>query len=154
MKDMKDSKVNHKEYLELLNNKLNLLAEMLKATEQETFTGEGSEEQIEDEAERFSALYEHRADIIESIKKIDEALVSIQIDKNDKAFSKSFNEITEKIKEVAKTMVELDRKNLKASKRLTDFLRGNVKKIRQGRGISAAYSDYGSSSGNYYDSKN
>jgi vacuolar-type H+-ATPase subunit I/STV1 len=145
----------NREYLELLNKKLESLTNMLKATEQEIFTGgDGDEEQINDEADRFAALYEHRANIIASIEKIDEALAAKQLDKNDKAFAKSHNEIAEKITNVAKALVELDKKNVKASKRLTDFLRGNVKKIRDGRGISVAYSDFGSSSGNYYDSKN
>ena len=144
------------EYLDLLNQKLEHLLNMLKATETEKFTGEGSQEQLEEEADRFSDLYEHRANIITSIEKIDEALGLKQMDsESDKAFSAARNEILEKIRETAKTLIELDKKNLEASKKITDFLKGNLKKMREGRGINTAYSDPSqSSSGNYFDQKN
>jgi endonuclease III len=147
---MEDS---NQEYLKLLNKKLESLTNMLKATELETFTGEGDEEQIEAEADRFSGLYEQRANMIKIIERTDKTMASIKIKNNDKAFIKARQEITDKIKETAKAMVELDKKNVEASIKLTDFLRGNVKKMREGRGVSEAYTEFGSSSGHFYDSK-
>ena len=144
------------EYLDLLNQKLNHLLNMLKATEAEKLTGEGTQEQLAEEADRFSDLYERRASIITSIEEIDKALASKQIDiESDKVFFAAFSEVSEKIKDTAKTLIELDKKNFEIASRLKEVLKGNIKKLREGRGINNAYSDLTNfSSGHYFDKKN
>lgn len=139
----------HSEHLDTLKQKLEAMNMILKATKRLTFTGEGNEEQLEKEAELFSSLYEQRADVITKIQKMDEILTKYNTETPETI------KITEKIKETAKAIVELDKKHVEISKKHMLFLRGNIKKIRDGRDINNAYvDDTVASSGYYFDRTN
>jgi hypothetical protein len=130
---------------------------MLFATESETFTGEGDQDHLEDEADRFSDLYEHRTNIISQIELIDVTLAANQIDiESDTAFKETVHKTLEEIRETAKALVDLDKKNILVSEKLSNFLRSNLKKLRDGRGVNTAYTDplHQASSGRNFDQKN
>ena len=140
------------EYIDTLQEKLDTMTRILEATKLLELTGKGDEENLEREAELFSSLYEQRADVIINIQQMDEALGKYKADGTSDAKAKK---ITDKIKETAKAIVELDKKHIAASEKLTVFLRGNLKQIRDGRDVSGAYSDdAASTSGYYFDRKN
>lgn len=160
---MADSPLNKREYLAILNQKLDALTKMLEATKRLNLTGEGDEENLEREAELFTSLYEQRADVITKIQKMDEALERSEyvvvglledLDK-DKNFAKARQTIIDRLKETAKAMVDLDKQHLTMSENLMSFVRGNLKKIRDGRDASTAYTDtQGSTSGYHFDKTN
>jgi hypothetical protein len=139
------------EYLGLLDQKLEALTNMLEATQAENFTCAGDQEVLESEAERFTALYEQRDNIIGKIKVIDETIAAGQLEA-DKALLQAGKPTLDKIKKTARNLVELDKKNLEASRKLTEFLKGHLKKIRDGHSISNIYVDpHESTSGYYFD---
>jgi hypothetical protein len=145
-------------YVNILNEKLDALLQMLEATKRFKITGEGEEEVLEQEAERFASLYEQRAVIFTRIEKMDEELAQLKAEGlglPDKKFDKSCKDIEDKTREAAKALAELDKKNIEASEKLTAFLRGNLKKIRDGRDMSHAYVDtHHTTSGYYFDRTN
>ena len=136
-------------HTELLNQKLDIITKIFEATKRLKISGEGSEEEIEQEISHFSSLYEQRADLIKHIQKIDVEIAGL----NEKSDSNEVACIINKIKEAAKGTAELDKQYMKMSAKLSDFLKGNLKKIRDGRDMSNAYSDVDvySQSGSYYD---
>jgi hypothetical protein len=138
------------EYLALLKRKLAALLRMLELTNQLEITGEGEEEQLEKEAECFAALYDNRANIVNKIKKLDESLAQYKDIENDKSLAKARQLIFDKMKETVKTLVELDKKNVETARRLTDFLKGNIKKVRGERNINDIYVDTNPSTSGYY----
>jgi seryl-tRNA synthetase len=126
---------------------------MLELTKLTKFTAEGDEEHLTKEAENFSTLYERREKIIEKIQALDKTLAKYKDLEDNKEAAEAGKALADKIKDTAKAIVELDKKNAEISKKLMDFLKGNIKTIRDGRGISNAYSDLqGSSSGYRFDS--
>jgi len=145
------------EYLDVLNQKLKALLTILKLTEQTKVTGEGDEDQLYQEAENYATLYERRANIITKIEEFDKIIANhinngIEEDKKIAAESKT---LADKMKSAVKSVTELDKKNMAASEKLMGFLKGNIKKMRDGRGVNNAYIDMqGASSGNYFDSSN
>ena len=144
------------EYVSTLEEKLQALIIMLEATERVIITGEGDDEQLYKEAEFISSLYEQRADVVSRIKKMDETLAELKYLEKDKALVKAVKPIEEKIKETAKAIVELDKKNIESSEKLAVFLKGGLKKIRDGRDVSSAYniSTQAGSSGYLFDRTN
>jgi hypothetical protein len=142
------------EYLKVLNQKLEALQKMLKATKSLNITGKGEDDDLVREAELFSSLYEQRNDIFTQIQKMDEALSQFKDIEEDKELAKARKPIVDNIKETAKELAELDKKHLETSKKLTLFLKGGLKKIRDGRDVNNAYNvdAYGASSGSYFDS--
>ena len=142
-----------KEYLDVLNQKLDALTKVLNSTKRLKLTGEGESEQLEQEAEAFSSLYEQRANVITKIEKMDESLAQFKDLENDKQFAKVRQPVVDKIKKTAKAIAELDKKNIEISNKLMEFLKGNLKKIRDGRDINNAYTeDHVSTSGYHFDS--
>jgi citrate synthase len=137
------------EYLSLLNRKLDALANMLEATQMVQITGTGDDNQLEEEASSFSNLYEHRANIFEEIEKMDESLAQLKDLESDKEFAAACQSITDKMKNIVMEMMELDKKNIEASKKLTEFLKGHIKRIRDGR-VGNKYVDVGESTSGYY----
>lgn len=144
------------EYLDTLKEKSQALIIMLEATERVIITGNGDDEQLMQEAEFISSLYEQRADVITRIQKMDETLAQLKDLEKDMALSKLCKPVTDKIKETAKAIVELDKKNIMASEKLTTFLKGGLKKVRDGRDVSSAYniSTPAASTGHYFDRTN
>lgn len=141
------------QYMELLDNKLDAVLKMLKATKKLELTAKGTQDEMADEADRFSTLYEQRANIIAHIQKMDEGLADLK--DLDTVLAKEGSPIIDKIKAAAKELVELDKKNMAVSKELTEILRGNIKKIRTGRDINTAYVEAGGNvSGYYFDKTN
>ena len=138
-------------HLEILSQKQHELAKILNATKQLKLTGEGDDENMEREAELFTSLYEERADVIAKIQKMDEDLAQFE---DNWADDIAAQEIIAKIKETAKGIADLDKEHLVVSDKLMEFLKKNIKKIRNGRGVSSAYTDPESSSGYYFDSAN
>ena len=138
-------------YTELLNQKLDILTKIFEATKRLKITGEGSEEEIEQEISHFSSLYEQRADLIKRIQKIDEEITALI--NNGSADSKEAADIINKIKKAAKGTADLDKKYMEVSAKFSAFVKSNLKKIRDGRDMSSAYSDTDmySQSGNYFD---
>ena len=144
------------EYLNILNQKLDSLLNMLKATQILQITGEGDDDNLVNEAELYSSLYEQRAEVIKKIEKMDEKLVQYDDIKDNADLVKARSPIIDKIKAAAKEMAELDKKHLESSKKLTKFLRDELKKIRDGRDINNAYNfeAYEALSGSYFDKTN
>jgi hypothetical protein len=142
-----------KEYLDILSRKLSALVKILDITDSYEFTGSGSDEHMEQEAESFASLYEERAEIITEIEKMDAALVPFKDLESDKKTVQAGKSVLNRIKETAKAITERDKKNMEISANLTAFLKGNLKKIRDGRDVSNAYTEaQRSSSGYYFDS--
>ena len=140
-------------YLDALSQKHNELLKMLELTKLAKFTAEGDEDQMANEAENFATLYERRAKSIENIQKLDKTLAKYKDLEDNKEVAAASKALIDKIKETARAITELDKKNTEISKKLMDFLKGNIKTIRDGRGISNAYSDVqGSSTGYHFDS--
>ena len=131
---------------DLLTQKLDALNTILAATKRLKITGEGDDEQLEREAELFSSLYEQRAEVIEQIQKLDK-----EIEETSKG-QEPDRKLLDKIRDTAKAIAELDRQHIAASEKLTVFLRGGLKQIRDGRDVSNAYGeDIGNTSGHYFD---
>ena len=139
-------------YISVLREKSDIMLNLLEATTILEFSGEGDEEAVLQEAEVFSALYERRADIFSAIEKIDESLAEFIDLEEDLALAKTTKPIIDGIKETAKTLIELDKKNIQASEKIMTFLRNNLKKMRDSRGASNAYSAPTGSTGYHFDS--
>ena len=138
-------------YTELLNTKLKIVTQIYAATKRLKITGEGSDEEIEREISLYSSLYEQRADLIKRIQKIDEEIAVLK--NNGLADSKEAADIISKIKKAAKGTVDLDKQYMEISAKFSAFVKSNLKKIRDGRDMSNAYTDPDmySQSGNYFD---
>jgi hypothetical protein len=141
------------EYLNVLTQKFEALMKMLGATRLLKITGEGEDDDLVHEAELYSSLYEQRADMIAKIKEMDETLAQFKDIEQDKELLKASEPILKSISEAAKEMAELDKKHLETSKKLSLFLRGGLKKIRDGRDVNNAYTlDAFGSTGYRFDS--
>jgi len=145
-----------RQYLNILEQKLDALTKMLEATKRLEINGEGDEDQIMQQVEFFSSLYEQRADIFSKIEKLDESLAQFEKFEENSEFNKLHETVLAKISDVAKAMVALDKEHIEMSKKLTAFLRGNLKKIRDGRDVNSAYSggSENSTSGYYFNRTN
>jgi hypothetical protein len=140
------------EYLNLLNQKLELLLNMQSITQKAEFSGEGDEELLEMETERFVRLYERRAKLMTKIEQTDAALASYKNMESDKELARLRGSIEDKMKEAAKAVLEFDKRNMEFSSKFMLFVKGNLKKIRDGRGVNNAYTDIkGATSGYYFD---
>jgi hypothetical protein len=108
---------------------------------------------MQDEAEKFSALYESRATFISQIEEIDKTLLEYKGIDNDTKLANAQKPILDKMKETAGKIVEFDRKNIEVSAKITRFLKDGLKTVRNGQEISNAYADFhDSTSGHMYDS--
>ena len=137
-----------KRYADILKEKADALTDILNATKNLKITGIGDDDHLALEAELFSSLYEQREDIIAEIKKMDEDMAQYSDLPEDK-------KTTGKIAKIAKEIASLDKKNMEAGEKLASFLKGNLKTIRDGRGISTAYEEHhGSTSGYHFDTTN
>ncbi|MCL1988079.1 MAG: hypothetical protein FWG64_08950 [Firmicutes bacterium] len=137
-------------YTDILTQKLQALTTIFDATKRIKFESTGSSEHMLQEIERFASLYEQRAEIIEKIKLLDEKLAKY---KETPADSK----LIAKIKETAKAIADLDKVNIKVSEEYKVFLKGGLKKVRDGRDISIAYSDgdsWANTAGHFFDKAN
>ena len=143
------------EYLELLNQKMANLQKMLEITEKAQFTGKGARDVLAEEAEAFAALYEKRARIVKKIENIENKLSSYKDVKDDPSIANDTTFIREKTKETVATIMALDKKNIVLSAKFMEFLKNNLKQIRNHKGASGAYTDdIVSTSGSYFDGKN
>jgi C4-dicarboxylate-specific signal transduction histidine kinase len=151
-----------KQYIDLLNQKLDALTKIFDITKNAVFTGE--EEHFEQEAENFAALYEKRANIIARIEKIEVRLSAIAKDcaiddksSKNKEFTKARKTIKDKATTIRDDILALDKNNTEISQKLMNFLKGGMKKLRDGKDISSkyvdAYQQY-STAGYYVDRKN
>jgi hypothetical protein len=142
-------------YLDILTKKLDALLKIHKSTRSIVITGEGDDDVLEVEADEFATLYDNRAKLIAEIEIFDKDLLQYKDLEDDEGLKKKKTPLIEKIRETAKAIVELDKKNIAASTKLMAYLKGNIKQIRDGRDISSAYSDTsGSMSGYYFDRTN
>ena len=144
------------QYLELLNIKLGHLKHMLELTEKTHFTSSvDDEEALIKDAEEFANLYEGRGRIVTRIEKVDAELAKYKDLEGDKSIAKEVRAIAAKGKETAAAIVELDKKNMAMSSKFTGFVKGNLKKIRDGREMNNIYGDnLEVTSGHYFDSQN
>lgn len=141
-------------YLGLLNQKSMAVNRILELTQQAHFTGE--EACFEEESERFATLYENREAIIAHINAIDATLDTAEYDSitNAEQVDPTHKQVMERIKSTAVEIVKLDKQNIAASEKLSSFLKGNLKQIREGRGASNKYTDvYENTSGFLFDTK-
>lgn len=144
-----------KQYLELLNKRLEYLQQMLQLTQKKQFDSpESDEEAMFKATEEFSGLYESRGRVVARIEKIDAELVKYKHMENDKDIEEEVNAIKAKVKETAAAIIELDKKHMSLSTKFTGFIKDGLKKIRDGREMSNMYGDGESSSGNFFDSQN
>jgi len=134
----------------LLDMKLAEMTRMLELTEAAVFTCD--ESVIEEEVERFYKLYNRRENILNRIKALDKELESTDVDYGS---NKSDAEMFSKMKEIAKALIEHDKKNQVISGKFSKHIKDNLKHLKDTKTIYNAYTDeYGASSGNYFDSKN
>jgi hypothetical protein len=138
------------EYLALLNKQLEALNRMVTITKGLNIGNAQQAEEFEEEAERFCAVYEQRADVIARIQKILEALTAYE----DLKGCAEGEQVSAQIKAAAKALVDMDRKNIETSATLTVFLRDNLKKMKDGKDLSHGYNELGDmTSGHHFDSK-
>lgn len=146
MENLKDK------YTELLRKKLDALNHMREITVDQVFTGD--ETLLEKEAEAFIALYEKRSDILSRIEKIDDALELLDPldteDLDDAYFQAQVMEFRQKMTELAKEMVGLDKANIEVYKKMSAFVRDNMKHTRQSIDLIQGYENYLDSNEGYY----
>ena len=143
-------------YIELLQKKFDALNSMREATLEQIFTGD--ESLVEQEAEAFVALYEKRAEILERVEKIDDALELLDPleaeDLIDTDFQTQAAELRQKMVELAKEMVGLDKANMAAYEKMSAYVRDNMKQARQGQDLIQGYDDYlDANEGHFMDKK-
>jgi hypothetical protein len=86
---------------------------------------------------------------------IDDALSDEAFDDVADSEEPIYKQTIERIKSMAAAIVELDKKNMAVSEKLSGLLRGNLKQIREGRGTSNKYTNVyeESTSGFLFDKK-
>ena len=130
-------------YIELLGQKLKALNLMLEVTQNEVFTG--NDDLAEREAEAFVTLYGRRTSILSDIEKIDDAIELLEpLDAQDieePEFQEQIVGFREKMKAIAKEMLELDKANMAAYEKISTFFKGNMKHVRQTKDLNNRYID-------------
>jgi len=118
-------KILKEKYLELMQEKLNAMNEMLATTESQIFTG--TESLVEAEAKAFADYYKLRVGYFAQIKKIEEAMESLdpldEKDIADAAFTAKVVGFREKMISVAREMALLDEANVAAYNKISAHLR-------------------------------
>jgi ABC-type Zn uptake system ZnuABC Zn-binding protein ZnuA len=131
-------------YLELMGKKLEAMDYMLTVTKDNVFTGE--QEAAEKEAEAFIALYEKRSNVMSRIEKIEDALELLDPldshDMEDKEFQAEVVNFREKMKAVAKEIVEMDKANTTAYEKISTYFKDTMKQARQSIDLISGYDDY------------
>ena len=143
-------------YIELLQKKFDALNSMREATLEQIFTGD--ETLVDQESEAFIALYEKRAEVLERVEKIDDALELLDPleaeDLTDKDFQARAAELRRKMTELAKEMVDLDKANMAAYEKMSAHVRDDLKQARQGQELLHGYDDYlDANEGHFMDKK-
>jgi len=139
--------MNVEQYRKLLNQKLDVLLKILETTRHSIIFGEGDDDFLEDEAEKFSALYERRETDIAAIREID-----TKLDAHGDLY-RADDPLHTKIRETAGAILALDKTNMDVYEKLKVFVKRNLKTVRDGQGIANKYNDFqGLTSGHYYDS--
>jgi len=143
--------------LELLEQKHAALQRMLDVTKQVTFTND--EANAEKEAEAFITLYERRSNILSRIEKIDDALGLLDPleadDMQDAEFQAKVVAFREQAKDIARELVEIDKSNMTVYEKLTNYLKENMRSVRQNMDMNKRYSDdFESIEGSFLDRKN
>lgn len=143
-------------YIELLQEKLDALNYMREATLGQVFTGD--ETLVESEAEAFIALYEKRGNVLSHVEKIDDALELLDPldaeDLEDTAFQSQVVGLRQKMVELARDMVNLDKANMDVYKKISAYVKNNMKQARQGLDLIQGYDDYlDANEGHFLDKK-
>ncbi|MDR2183091.1 MAG: hypothetical protein LBE55_02850 [Clostridiales bacterium] len=143
-------------YIELLQEKLDALNYMREATLGQVFTGD--ETLVESEAEAFIALYEKRGNVLSRVEKIDDALELLDPldaeDLEDTAFQSQVVGLRQKMVELARDMVNLDKANMDVYKKISAYVKNNMKQARQGLDLIQGYDDYlDANEGHFLDKK-
>ena len=143
-------------YVELLQEKLDALDSMRQATKAQVFTGD--ETLLETESEAFVTLYEKRTEVLDRVEKIDAALELLDPldagDLEDAAFQAQVIEIRQKMVELAKEMVDMDKANMQIYQKMSDYVQNNLKQARQGADLINGYDDYlDANQGHFVDKK-
>lgn len=143
--------------LDLMEQKHQALKQMLDLTEKTVFTGEQAN--AEKEVEAFVALYDRRSNILARIEKIDDALGLVEpldaADMEDFDFQERVIALRTQTMETVREMVRLDKQNVLVYEKLSEFLKGSMRHVKQSKDINSRYfDDFEGAEGGFLDKSN
>ncbi len=139
---------NRTKALTLLTIKKDKLTEILKLTEQKNLTA------TEDSLEDYVNLISERQKIFDYINKIDSTLESPELEYNqlieDDSFSKEAKPILSEISNIAKKIVELDKKNQYLAEGILNDIKKELKTVNKTKNLNLYYQYDSSSDASWY----
>jgi len=148
-----------RQHLELLKQKLDALERMLNVSKKSNFTCK--KEVSDQEADAFVDLMQKRDNILAKIEKIDYNIANVVAMLQCMTFEQSTYELEKEqldslIKVVAGKIIDIDKINNNAAAQIFEYLKENVKQVRQTKVLTSKYNpddDY-RGLGYYLDKKN
>jgi hypothetical protein len=137
--------------IKLLNRRNDLCSEILRLTEEAVFDPRADE--IEDEVERYTDLYDKREVLVAELIQIhgdigNEGYAQI------KAAGGEYSAMLSQSEECVKKIVEIDNRNKAAGEIMYKTARESIRRINKGRSTSLQYESVDDSGGIIIDSKN
>lgn len=123
--------------LELFKRKLELAREILRITESTVFTDDPKT--IDDETERFIALYDERDALIAELLDVRDE-IQMNGDEGDQD-QLEIDALNRQAETCLQKVVELDKRNQDYGKNMLDNVKSSIKRINQGRNISLKYNN-------------
>lgn len=140
-------------YFELMEQKTNILENVLEMTKRQTFTGKQGV--VEEEVEAFINLYEQREKVFERAKRLDSNIKAMDISSSlNREDEEGLAVIVKKHEEMAKEILVLDQANIKMYENLKKALANDLRGVTQTRNLNEGYKDTFETSGHYFDKKN
>jgi hypothetical protein len=141
------------EYLELMEQKSNILEHVLEMTKRQVFTGEQGV--AEDEVEAFIDLYGQREKIFERAMRLDSNIKAMKISSSPSGEDEiKLATYINKHEEMAKEILALDEANVKMYETLKNHLASDLKGVTQTKNLNEGYMEHFETSGYYFDRKN
>jgi len=115
-------------------------------TKAETFTGDHAV--LEDEANRYAALYEKRALLLTQVRELNRQLEAETLEMDDEQFAPE-------IRRTIQDILVQDEAHTKAAQGLMSHIKSGMKDLRMGKEASTRYqTEYTVDSGLHFDSRN
>ena len=135
------------DYMQALQDKYDALCRMLNATVACELTGDFDKR--EEEAQAIANLYEKRETIIFQINGFDIILNKLKSQRGKQA-----DALDSKIKQKAAEILEIDKSRMVLYNRIMEHTKADMKKLSQGKHLSAKYDDDSYVAGYYVDKSN